>query len=160
MSGTWEERDVLKWVRERADACLGAVTWPASAPRCVASKIECEGDASIGVVRGTPRRLMDVTLKVHVDVRVDDTSYRATLKVVDVTHESVAEPVDVALDGFADEKLVKKDGAAGDVRAALLGAPSRSALAVPPSDQAPAPCFAHVLVAAIRTDLLPAFFEL
>ena len=76
-AGTWEERDWTAWAKTRLSelCCALAVTLPSGVGElCVKKVTTCTGDATVVVVRGTPRTGFDfdVTLSCECQLGCDE----------------------------------------------------------------------------------------
>lgn len=158
-AGTWEEREVLPWCKKRIEDLFGGATAPSrdfgSGQVRVIGVDSVEGDASVGVIRGKPRHIIDVTITLRWEARVGgrETVYRGKMVIADFTQEvsaEAAEELPVAVT-FTDEK---KAGAAlaREIKAQVGGGQ------VKPTDS-PASLAADVLF-ALKANFVPAFMAL
>lgn len=150
-AGTWEERDVLPWAKEKVTEVLVGLSRDFGQGAIVATEVKgVKGDASIGVVRGTVRRLCDVSLIVDFEARAGE--HRLTGKVVisDLTHD-----LNEALEMKADLADSNPAPIAKLVRA-HLGPPA----ATLPAKDDPPKTFIEDLAVALRRSFIPAFMAL
>jgi Flp pilus assembly protein TadD len=85
-AGTWESKNLKKWVGERLDQWIGAgsvIKAPTGSPGTVeVSKVEWEGAAEIVMMRGKRKRVLDLQITVSWTLLVDNTDEKATGKLV------------------------------------------------------------------------------
>ena len=160
-AGTWEERDVTKWVSDAVKATLDSTTFDFKEGQVSCTSTECNGDASVGIIRGKARRIMDLAITVNFTANVDTYAVKGKLMVNDFTHDSLKENVDVALE-FTDKKaqphqsLMTKAILGGHINANNTS----SQYATIPVDAKETASFANLIVHHLRRDVLPKFLEL
>ena len=150
-AGTWEERDVTKWVSDAVQESLRTATF--EFVKCTGTKTD--GDATVGVVRGSPRRFLDVNIAVAFEAQMDRL-YKGNLHVQDFTHDARTETLEVHLELTDAPKISATTSA--NLKLALLGTNDATSLSVPPNVVDAA--FAHNVVKRLRTDMLPKFLVL
>lgn len=86
-AGTYEERGMLKWVKEAAPEALKKVSFdlPSGGSVTVSAVTDIKGDASITVARGKRKHLLDLTFTVEFEAKVGDASGKGKLLYSEVT---------------------------------------------------------------------------
>lgn len=100
-AGTWEERDILPFAKDAVEAALGRVPDRDFGSGVVSLDTVkgVEGDASVGVIRGKTRHIVDLTVKIGFKVRLggDGKAYKGTLVLKEYSADARTEAVDVEL---------------------------------------------------------------
>mmetsp|Transcript_2066 Transcript_2066/g.6147 ORF Transcript_2066/g.6147 Transcript_2066/m.6147 type:complete len:317 (-) Transcript_2066:38-988(-) len=157
-AGTWEEKDVLPAVKAGIEAALTPRSVPSrdfGAGVVEFRKVKgVDGDASVGVIRGKKRHIVDLSVEISFAVRVGGSSrdYSGVLELKEYTADAVTDGCECALK-FADEKSLPP-GLVDTVRKAL----GASACTVRPTD-APA-TFAEACLRALNEGFIPTLLAL
>ncbi|KAJ8602170.1 hypothetical protein CTAYLR_003536 [Chrysophaeum taylorii] len=148
-AGTWEERDVMPWVCSkmkeyeslRRDFELGAI---------VATSVEVEGDASVGVIRGKTRHICDLNVSLKFEARLQDVVVDGKLKLGDFSQDDDIEAIDLYIH-LDPTHLAPK------IRPHLGGV---GTLKCKTPDIDTPRTFSHDLLHKLKHDFLPAFMVL
>mmetsp|Transcript_22118 Transcript_22118/g.28642 ORF Transcript_22118/g.28642 Transcript_22118/m.28642 type:complete len:272 (+) Transcript_22118:64-879(+) len=159
-AGTWEERSVMPFVKERVEKVCKSTKHEFIKGAVHVEEVSVSGDASVGIIRGKPRRILDINIQVELQILLGDSKYKATIHINEFTHDALSESIECIL-ALKDDASIPTDRAAM-LRLELIGTPTLTQCSVPPKERSSgsANYLANSIVSALRSQFLTDFLQL